>query len=74
MTNRVNKLRFRRNNFNPHEREARDPTSSCALTTLMYFNPHEREARDLSPGGIVSLTPHFNPHEREARDYACPRL
>ena len=32
--------------FNPHEREARDPVRSTAIYPRYNFNPHEREARD----------------------------
>ena len=35
-----------KNNFNPHEREARDGHLLSKLIAGHYFNPHEREARD----------------------------
>ena len=34
--------------FNPHEREARDPAHSAGERGCRDFNPHEREARDRS--------------------------
>ena len=34
-------------NFNPHEREARDVQNQSQPAGAADFNPHEREARDL---------------------------
>ena len=36
-----------RQNFNPHEREARDQFAAMIAAATGDFNPHEREARDL---------------------------
>ena len=44
----------RLDNFNPHEREARDDKWADDLSRLMYFNPHEREARDVDFNAHVS--------------------
>ena len=54
--------------FNPHEREARDASTSILLGLLSYFNPHEREARDACRRFSACIVSNFNPHEREARD------
>ena len=42
----------RGDDFNPHEREARDWLRCILWRRRDYFNPHEREARDvtMSPG------------------------
>ena len=49
-------------NFNPHEREARDAGHEGTAPLRAYFNPHEREARDLCgcflDGDILSILIH----------------
>ena len=45
-----------RRDFNPHEREARDPLHVPRGQRACHFNPHEREARDLI-GGIPRAPP-----------------
>ena len=42
------------NNFNPHEREARDRSEVLHRPPSENFNPHEREARD--PSSATSLS------------------
>ena len=37
--------------FNPHEREARDPRGTSGGRSRCHFNPHEREARDAADIG-----------------------
>ena len=54
--------------FNPHEREARDPRGTSGGRSRCHFNPHEREARDGILRSVSAGSIHFNPHEREARD------
>ena len=38
--------RYISNDFNPHEREARDSRAVSPVASRVNFNPHEREARD----------------------------
>ena len=54
--------------FNPHEREARDQHRHLPLNRSQHFNPHEREARDPPNARDPLELGNFNPHEREARD------
>ena len=41
---------IRQQNFNPHEREARDVADIGYWARSINFNPHEREARDVANG------------------------
>ena len=54
--------------FNPHEREARDFHHERRDGVEQHFNPHEREARDTTALAMLPTIINFNPHEREARD------
>ena len=46
-----------KNNFNPHEREARDGHLLSKLIAGHYFNPHEREARDEANINLIAAAP-----------------
>ena len=59
-------------NFNPHEREARDYLPCLTSSAQSHFNPHEREARDCFQLNTLRKHLDFNPHEREARDFLTP--
>ena len=46
VTKRQEIFTTQKNDFNPHEREARDESTRQTQARRWYFNPHEREARD----------------------------
>ena len=46
VTGRGGRLLCADQNFNPHEREARDGWAGRRRYRFRHFNPHEREARD----------------------------
>ena len=46
-------------NFNPHEREARDAGHEGTAPLRAYFNPHEREARDMLVSSLNSFAVQF---------------
>ena len=53
--------------FNPHEREARDAVLQC-IFRLVNILIHTSVKLVTNIFGSLSVRSHFNPHEREARD------